>query len=261
MPLNTHLDMLKCAVSGTPGTGTITVSTASSGFRTFGAADDGKYFSCTFNDGTDWETADQCLYTHSGTTLTRGTFVASSTGSALSLTSAAIVTVGPISALGNGVEKLLKPGPVKMQGTGTNQTISSTSTFTKVTCMQVEYDENSYWNNTNKVIQPTQAGRYLLVFAGLMSGIDDTKRIIFRIGVDETGGGTLDSSNAQSFDLLRAYSPVASGFVGGACAAVVKADGTRSFGILAWQDSSASAAVIGSTNGIGMYMQYLGPLV
>ncbi len=146
-------------------------------------------------------------------------------------------------------------------GTGSNQTISSTSTFTKVTCLTTDYDSSGYWDNTDKVMQPTVAGRYLILFAGLMSGIDDGKRIIFRVGVDETGGGTLDSGNAQSFDLLRAYSSIASGFVGGTCATVVEANGTRSFGILAWQDSSASAAVLGSTNGIGLYMQYLGPLI
>ncbi len=250
------------SVTGTPGTGTITLNAASSGYQSFASAYGGNAtVDILITDGTAWEVARDCTYTNSGTTVTRGTLEASSTGSAISLTSAAIVSVVATAGWGNDVENLLNTGALKLQGTGSNQTISSTSTFTKVTCMQADYDSKSYWDNTDKVVQPLLAGRYLLLFAGLMSGIDDGKRIIFRIGVDETGGGTLDSSNAQSFDLLRAYSSVASGFVGGACAAVVEADGTRSFGILAWQDSSTSAAVTGSTNGIGLYMQYLGPVI
>lgn len=149
----------------------------------------------------------------------------------------------------------------RAEGTGSNQTIASTSTFTKVTCLTTDYDSSSYWDNTDKVMQPTVAGRYLLLFAGAIANIDDGKRIIFRLGVDETGGGTLDSANAQSFDLLRGYSSVASGFVGGTCAVVVEANGTRSFGVLAWQDSGATAAVNGETGRIGLYMQYMGPII
>lgn len=98
---DTHVNRLKCTVSGTPGTGTITVSTASSGFRTFAAGDDGLTFSCLFLDGTAWEVATGCTYTHSGTTLTRGTLENSSTGSAISLTSAATVSVIAPASAGN----------------------------------------------------------------------------------------------------------------------------------------------------------------
>ena len=103
---DTHVNRLKCTVSGTPGTGTITVSTAASGFRTFASGDGGKTFSCLFVDGTAWEVATGCTYTHSGTTLTRGTLEESSTGSAISLTSAATVSVIAPASLGNIVESL-----------------------------------------------------------------------------------------------------------------------------------------------------------
>lgn len=68
---DTHVDNLKVAVSGTPGTGTATIGSAASGCRGFVAGDDGKTFSGRWTDGTAWETATGCLYTHSGTTLTR----------------------------------------------------------------------------------------------------------------------------------------------------------------------------------------------
>ena len=164
MPTNTHIDFVKCAVSGTPGTGTITVSTASSGFRGFTASDDGKYFSCTFVDGTAWETADQCLYTHAGTTLTRGTFVASSTGSALSLSSAATVTVGPISTLGNLLEFLYRKGAVIVRNDGSTTLSIAASTFTKLTPINTEVsDVNGWWDNANQKFLPTRAGTYLII--------------------------------------------------------------------------------------------------
>lgn len=260
--MSTHRNRVKMTVSGTPGTGTITLGSAVSGYQSAATAYGGNAtIDILVEEGTAWEVARDCTYTHSGTTVTRGTLEASSTGSAVSFTSAAVVSVIATAGWGNDVERLLSPHPVRTEGTGSNQTISSTSTFTKVTCMQADYDSAGLWNNTNKVILPTVAGRYLLLFAGAIANIDDGKRIIFRLGVDEAGGGTLDSANAQSFDLLRGYSSVASGFVGGTCAVVVEANGARSFGVLAWQDSGVTAAVNGETGRIGLYAQYLGPII
>lgn len=72
--------------SATTGTGTQTLGATEAGYQGFAAGDDGKYFDVVIEDGTAWEVARDCLYTHSGTTLSRGTLEASSTGSALSLT-------------------------------------------------------------------------------------------------------------------------------------------------------------------------------
>lgn len=80
-------------VSGTPGTGTITLGTAVDGMLGFVAGDDSLQFDILITDGSNWELAGECTYTHSGTTITRGTFLSSSTGSALSLTSGANVSV------------------------------------------------------------------------------------------------------------------------------------------------------------------------
>lgn len=82
------------SVSGTPGTGTITLNAAESGYQSFATA-----YAANANvdvlivDGTAWEVARDCTYTHSGTTLSRGTLEASSTGSAISLTGSAKVYV------------------------------------------------------------------------------------------------------------------------------------------------------------------------
>lgn len=87
------------SVSGTPGTGVVTLNAAESGYQSFAAA-----YGADANvdvliiDGTAWEVARDCTYTHSGTTLSRGTLEASSTGSALSLTSAAKVYIAGTAA-------------------------------------------------------------------------------------------------------------------------------------------------------------------
>lgn len=94
----THKNFLKTTISAvaSAGLGAFTISTASSGHRTFGAGDDGLTFDgVTIVEGTAWEVRDGCVYTHSGTSLSRGTLKDSSTGSAIAFTSAAIVEQNP----------------------------------------------------------------------------------------------------------------------------------------------------------------------
>lgn len=89
-----YLNRVQMTVSGSPGTGTITLGAASTGYLSFdsGGAVTGQAYACLAEDGTAWELF-KGVYTSSGTTLTRGTFIKSSTGSALSLTSSATVSV------------------------------------------------------------------------------------------------------------------------------------------------------------------------
>lgn len=90
--MTTFRDRLRTTISNTPGTGSCILSTASVSYLTWGTTENGLFFDILVEDGTDWELAEQCLYTFSTNTLTRGTFIKSSTGSPLVLTSAAIVT-------------------------------------------------------------------------------------------------------------------------------------------------------------------------
>ena len=92
--MSTHANMVKMTVTGTPGTGTITLNAASSGYRSFATAYGANAtVDILITEGTSWEVARNCTYTHSGTTVTRGTLESSSTGSAVSFTSAAVVSV------------------------------------------------------------------------------------------------------------------------------------------------------------------------
>lgn len=92
--MSTQKNRVQMTVSGTPGTGTITLGSASSGYQSFATAYGGNAtVDILIVEGTAWEVARDCTYTNSGTTVTRGTLEASSTGSAVSFTSAAVVSV------------------------------------------------------------------------------------------------------------------------------------------------------------------------
>ncbi len=96
-----YKNRLVCTVSAvaSAGLGAFTVSTASSGYVTFAAGDDGKSFDVVIVEGTAWEVCTGCVYTHSGTSLARGTLESSSTGSAVAFTTAAVLTVTPGAAM------------------------------------------------------------------------------------------------------------------------------------------------------------------
>ena len=91
--MSTHKNRVKMTVTGTPGTGTITLNAASSSYQSFATAYGANAtVDILIEEGTAWEVARNCTYTNSGTTVTRGTFEESSTGSAVSFTSAAVVS-------------------------------------------------------------------------------------------------------------------------------------------------------------------------
>lgn len=92
------LNRAKMTVSGTPGTGTITLNAAATDFRTFATAGihDGARVPYLIEDGSAWEFG-LGDYTASGTTLARTTILGSSnSGSAISATSSATVAVVPL---------------------------------------------------------------------------------------------------------------------------------------------------------------------
>lgn len=93
---------VKMTVTGTPGTGTITLNSATSGFQSFAAAGivDGDTIPYVLEDGANWEIGVGTYTSNAGgTTLARTSITASSSGgSAISATSSAIVMLSPLAA-------------------------------------------------------------------------------------------------------------------------------------------------------------------
>lgn len=168
---DTHVDNLKVGVSGTPGTGTATVGSAASGCRGFVAGDNGKTFSGRWTDGTAWETATGCLYTHSGTTLTRGTLKESSTGSAISLTSAAVFECSPVADLGNKLEAALQacvPGGRLTLESGVPISTSDQTAKTTIYYTPFVHNTINLWDGSNW--KPTTFAETSLALGTLTSG-------------------------------------------------------------------------------------------
>ena len=97
---NKLANRVKVTVSGTPGTGTITLGSAVSGFMDFATAgvSNGNTVPYVIEDSNAWEIG-VGTYTSSGTTLARTSITASSnSGSPISATSNAIVMISPLAA-------------------------------------------------------------------------------------------------------------------------------------------------------------------
>ena len=169
--MTSYKNRLVCAVSAvaSAGLGAFTVSTASAGYVTFAAGDDGKSFDVVIVEGTTWEVRTGCVYTHSGTSLARGTLEASSTGSAIAFSSAAVLTVTPGAAWFTRVNDRLYATPLV--------TVSSSGT-TLTTAADQE-----------GVVDVTLTGNCTISFTGVPSTGAWSVRIILR--QDGTGSRTV----------------------------------------------------------------------
>lgn len=170
--MSLHRNRVQMTVTGTPGTGTITLNAATSGYQSFASAYGGNAtVDILITENTSWEVARNCTYTNSGTTVTRGTLEASSTGSAVSFTSAAIVSVIATAGFGNDIESTfqsLTPGGRLTLESGVP--VSTTDQTSKTTIYYTPYVHNviSLWNGSNWV--PTRFTETSLALGTLTSG-------------------------------------------------------------------------------------------
>ena len=139
-------------VSGAAGTGTITLSAADTGYQSFsGAYAANAVVDILIEDGVSWEIARDCTYTHSGTTLSRGTLEASSTGAVLSLSSSAKVYV--IDTADRINQRLLalqtvRPGGRLTLTSGTPVTLSNVTGATSIYYTPSEHDVVPLWDGS-----------------------------------------------------------------------------------------------------------------
>jgi hypothetical protein len=100
--MSLHANRVQMTVSGNPGTGTIDLGSATSGYQSFSSAYGADAtVDILITETTNWEVARNCAYDHTNSEVDRGTFEASNSGSAVSFTSAAIVSVIATAASGN----------------------------------------------------------------------------------------------------------------------------------------------------------------
>jgi hypothetical protein len=99
MTASALVNRAKMTVSGTPGTGTITLGSAATGAQSFASAGvaNSALVSYIIEDGANWEVG-QGTYTTSGTTLSRGAIASSSGGSAISASTNALVSATALAA-------------------------------------------------------------------------------------------------------------------------------------------------------------------
>ena len=228
---DTHVDNLKVGVSGTPGTGTATIGSAASGCRGFVAGDDGKTFSGRWTDGTAWETATGCVYTHSGTTLSRGTRKESSTGSAISLTSAAVFECSPVADFGNKVEKLWASG-FNAYADGTNTQNLTTGTGTTLIhggsggALKIEeFDIEGWFTQSTGIFFPQEAGLWVLGASAVIDSMNDGKYMAVYIS-HSTDGSSWSDTDDKACIAWRGASSAAALTLGGSGAFIVSANGT-----------------------------------
>ena len=220
MPV-THKNRLQTTISavGSAGLGAFTISTASSGYRTFAAGDDGKTFDVLITEGTTWEVRTACAYTHSGTSLARGTLEDSSTGSAITFTSAAIVTVVGSAGFGNNAENTFQsiiPGGRLTLESGvpvstTDQTAKTNIYYTPYINNIVNLWDGNEWvptifSETTEALGTLTSGLPYDILGFLNSGVLDLEKLAWTNDTTRATAITLqDGRYCKSGDKTRLY--------------------------------------------------------
>lgn len=229
--MSSHKNRVKMTVTGTPGTGTITLNAASSGYQSFASAYGANAtVDILITEGTAWEVARDCTYTNSGTTVTRGTLEASSTGSAVSFTSAAEVSVVMTAEKGNRLESLWVSGfNARADGTNTqNLTTGAGTTLisgSSGALRIVDYNINSYFNTTSGIFLPTEQGLWLIGASAVIDGMDDGTYMAVYIA-HSTDGSSWSDAGAKAGIAWRGVSSGAAIAIGGSGSVLVESNGS-----------------------------------
>lgn len=252
-------------ISNTPSTsGALTVSTAVSGpYRTLGAAHDGMSFDVSIVDGSAWEIRTGCVYTHSGTSLSRGALEDSSTGSAINLTSSALVMVTSTAGAINAANTVLTyANRSASYGFFVANNGSDTQTTTDAgwrvmhggsggLLKDVQWNVGSVWSADSNGRATLPAGRWLLGGCAVADGLTSTQRLF--VAIQKNGEAT------PSRLLFRTPYPASTVTAGGSGSTLVESNGSDYFCLVTYVDGSGTH-VFGSNPGFGYFWgQYLGP--
>lgn len=172
--MSLHRNRVQMTVTGAPGTGTITLNAATTGYQSFSSAYGADAtVDILITENANWEVCRNCAYTNGTPQVDRGTLEGSSAGptTRVSFGSAAIVSVIATAGFGNDIESTfqsLTPGGRLTLESGVP--VSTTDQTSKTTIYYTPYVHNvvSLWNGSNWV--PTPFTETSLALGTLTSG-------------------------------------------------------------------------------------------
>jgi hypothetical protein len=264
-----HINSCAFSISNTPGTsGAFTVSAAISGpYRVPRSADNGKTFKLHVSEGSAWEVCDS-VYTHSGTSMSRGALEDSSTGSRINFTSAAVVQVISASAaqLETAATTLTEAARAASYGfyvasDGTNKQTITDATWSVLNggssgvLRAVDYNAGSVWSADANGRATLPAGRWLIGGCATIEQVDVGQRIF--VAVSKNGS----VSPAPHRLLARSGPAAAINFVGLSGSTIVESNGSDYFSLVVLVDGSATHLVSNTANYTYFWAQYLGPVL
>lgn len=261
--MSRHKNRVKMTVTGTPGTGTITLNAASSGFQSFATAYGANAtVDILITEGTAWEVARDCTYTHSGTTVTRGTLEASSTGGAVSFTAAAEVSVVMTAALGDKLERLLFDGFSAYGDNSTTVTLTNGGTTLVSTAAKTElYDANGDFDPSTGIYFPSKAGLYLIGGTAIATSPSTNSTIAVYIEYSPNGSTWTDLTR-RAILWRGVNNATAANTLGGSGSYIVNADGTNDrFRLTVFYSGTGTVVVPGSASNrdwVRFWAKYLG---
>jgi len=173
--MSLHANRVQMTVSGSPGTGPITLASATAGYQSFGSAysNANATVDILIVEGNNWEVCRNCLYTHATPSVDRGTREASSAagGGAVSFGSSAIVSVIATANFGNRAENafqsLIPGGRLTLES---GVPVPTTDQTAKTTIYYTPYQHNiiTLWDGGQWV--PTAFTETSLALGTLTSG-------------------------------------------------------------------------------------------
>lgn len=183
--MGTSLNRRWFNVASAPGSGDVAVSTALTGYSGLSSAQNGQTFDgVTFIDGSAWEVRNGCTYTHGTTTLSRGTLEESSTGSAISLSSATTVmlsvSAGTLAMLDVAMQSVIPAGRLTTESgapvSASDRTSQSTIYYTPFVHNTVPLWDGAQWKplrftETSIALSGLTSGRPYDVFGYLSSNV------------------------------------------------------------------------------------------
>lgn len=258
-------------ISNTPSTsGDFTVSTAVDSLHvTLGAADDGLSFSTRILEtGVGSEVRTSCLYTHSTTTLSRGTLESSTSGSALDFTSAAQVqilgaTADSAQAADDAITEADRSASYGFYvgSDGTNKQTVTDATWVVLNggssgvLRTVEYNVGSVWSADANGRATLPAGRWLIGGCATVEAVNTGQRIF--VAVSKNGS----TSPAPHRLLARSGPAASSNFVGLSGSTIVESNGSDYFSLVVYVDGSGTHDVSNTANYVYFWAEYMGPVL